>query len=97
MLASSQKNLRFVDVAANTRRLFGSRGGAARQDVLVTEDVDEPLGGDGNREACVANKKGKKQEVGQKRREGAPSVSGDKVKRNSQTLNGSNCRAGSKK
>ena len=36
-LACSQK-----DAAANMRRLFGSCGGAARQDVLIPEDVEGP-------------------------------------------------------
>ena len=37
--ASSQESPKFEDVAANLRRLFGSRGGS----ILVTEDARGPL------------------------------------------------------
>ena len=40
MLASSQESSQFMDAAADMRRFFGSCGGAARQDVLITEDMD---------------------------------------------------------
>ena len=45
-LASSMKSLEFTGVAASIQRLFGSCGGAARQDVLSMEEADGPLGGD---------------------------------------------------
>ena len=86
MLASSQKSLKFADAAANMRRLFGSRGGAVRKDVLVTEDVDRPWGGDGDREACVTYQQAERQGAGPKRR-------GVEVNGGGQTLNGSNSRA----
>ena len=41
--ASTQRSLIFEDVAMTMRRLFGSRGGAARQDILVEEDVEASL------------------------------------------------------
>ena len=93
-LASSQKNPKFVDVAANMRRLSGSCAWAVRQDVLVAENADGPMGGDGNQEARVTYKKAKIQEAGQKRREGVTKVSGGKEKGEGQTLNGFNRRAG---
>ena len=72
MLASSQKSLKFVDVAPNTRRLFGSYGSAVSQEILVTKDVGGPSEGDGDQGARVAHRKAKKERAGQKRREGAP-------------------------
>ena len=56
--------------------------------------MDGPLGGDGDQDACVTYRKAKKKEVGRERRDGAPKVSGDKVKRGGQILNGPNLRAG---
>ena len=66
VLAGGQKSLKCVDVAANMRRLFGSCGGASRQNVPVTEDGDESLGGDRDQEARATCKKAKKQGAGQK-------------------------------
>ena len=94
MLAIYQKRLKFVDVAANVRRLLGSSGGAVRRDALVAGDADGPMGGDGDQEAFVTYKKAKRQGAGQKRRGGAPKLSGDKVRRDAQALNGPNLRAG---
>ena len=51
VLASTQKSLAFSDVATTICRLFGSCGGAARQDILVAKDVDEALGSDKDQEA----------------------------------------------
>ena len=50
-MASTRKSLEFEEVAANTRRFFGSRGGGSRQDVLTTEEADGPLGSDKVQEA----------------------------------------------
>ena len=38
-IASRHKSLKFVDVAACTRRLLGSHGGGSRRDVLNTEEA----------------------------------------------------------
>ena len=51
VMASNHKSLKFEEVAANMRRLFGSRGGGSRQDVLTTEEADGPLGSDKVQEA----------------------------------------------
>ena len=75
-----------MDVAANMRRLFGSWGGAFRQDVLVTGDADGPLGADGDQEARVTYMQAEERWVHQKRREGVPKVSGDAVEGGGQTL-----------
>ena len=40
VLASLGNALPFPQVSAQTRRLFGPRGRASRQDVLVTQDMD---------------------------------------------------------
>ena len=39
-LASIRSTVAFPEVASQMRRLFGPRGGAARQDVLVAADLD---------------------------------------------------------
>ena len=52
-LASSHKNLKFEGVAADMRRLFGSRGGGSRQDVSITEEADGPSESEKDQEACV--------------------------------------------
>ena len=83
-----------MDEAADMRRLFGSCGGAVRQDVLVAGDADGRSGGDRGREARLTSKKAEKEGVGQKRRDGAQNVSGDKVKGDVRTLNGFNRHAG---
>ena len=60
VLASGQRGLKFVDVAANMRRLFGSCDGANRQGVLVTVDADGSLGGDRDQEARATYGRAKK-------------------------------------
>ena len=40
--ASSHESFKFDEVVAITRRLFGSRGGSGRQDVLITEEAVGP-------------------------------------------------------
>ena len=52
-LAGSQKSLKVVDVPVNMRKLLGSPGGTVRQDVLVAEAVNGPLGSDGDQKARV--------------------------------------------
>ena len=44
VMASSRRSLMLHEVAANVRRLFGSRGGGGRQDVLITEEAFRPFG-----------------------------------------------------
>ena len=51
VLASTRRSPKFTDVAATMRRLFGSCGGAARHDILITEDAYGPLGIDKEQEA----------------------------------------------
>ena len=43
-MSSSQKSLKFDEVAANMRRLYGSRGGSGRRGVLITEEAVGPEG-----------------------------------------------------
>ena len=71
MMASCQKSLKFEKVAANTRRLFGSRGNGGLQAVLITEEAVEPCEGDGDKDTCVAYKKAGRREVGTKKEDGA--------------------------
>ena len=85
-----------MGVAANTRRLLGTCGGAARQDVMISEEVYGPLGGDSDQWARATKKEAQKQRAGQKRRDGFPKGSRDKEKGDGETLNGSNCRAGTR-
>ena len=51
MLASSQKGLKSLVAEADTRILFGSRGGATRQGVTIAEGADGPLEGDKDQDA----------------------------------------------
>ena len=81
---------------ATMRRLFGSCGGAGRQDVLITEESDGHSVRDRNREARVTYKKVRRQGVGKKRKNGFPKASGDKVKGRGQTPNGFNRRTGTR-
>ena len=92
--AALAARLKFVDVAANMRRLFGSCGGAERQDVLITEEADEPSEEERDREARAKYRKSKKQGAGQKRGDGTPKVSGGKLKGGGRTSNGFNRRTG---
>ena len=99
VMASSHNGLRSVEVAANMRRLSGSRGGGGRQDAPITEKADGPWVNDKDKGTCVTNKKAKGQGVGQKRKDGLPrgvrdKVRRDKVRGDGQTLNGFNCRTG---
>ena len=55
--ASSHMGLRFGYVAANMRKLYGSRGGGSCQVALITEGADGPLESDKYQEVCVAYKK----------------------------------------
>ena len=59
VLASAQRGLKFMDVTATVRRLFGSCGGADRQDMLGTADAHGPLGRETEQEACATYKKAK--------------------------------------
>ena len=67
-----------MDVAANMRRLFGSRGGGGRHAFLIAEEADGPLVNDKDREACATYKKSKKQGVGPKGKMVALWVAGKK-------------------
>ena len=70
VLASTQKRLKFTDVAATARRLFGSCGGTARQDILITGDADGPLGSDKEQAARATYEKARTHGAGQERRDG---------------------------
>ena len=76
--ASSRQSLIFEDVATATRRFFGPRNGAARQDILVAGDVEVSLGGDKDHEARAAYRKAKKQRMGKRKGDGLPKKSSDK-------------------
>ena len=69
-MASSRKSLRFEDVSANTRRLFGSPGGGSRQDALLSEETAEPNAGDEDLDVLAAYRKEKKQGAGEKKKQG---------------------------
>ena len=79
-LASSRKSLKFEDVSANTRRVFGSRGGKGCQDALLTEEADGLLESDKDLEGWMAYRKPKKKGVGMNKKDGAPKREGDKVR-----------------
>ena len=70
LLASIQKGLRLMGAATIIRRLFGTRGRAVRLDVLISEEVYGPLGGDRG--------KLKKQGMGQETSDGSPMPFGAK-------------------
>ena len=92
MLASAEKILTFMHVAATTRRLFGFCGGAVRQNISITEDAYVPLGSEKEREVRATTKKAKKRRVGPKPKVGLSYASKDKMKGEGQTLNGPNGR-----
>ena len=73
-MPSSRESLEFDEAAANTRRLFGSRGGSGRQDVLITEEAVGPSESDEGQGARAAYGKSKKKGAGQKKNDGAPDV-----------------------
>ena len=60
-MASSLKSLKIMVLAAIMRRLFGSRGGAGRRDVLDTEDANGPSISDRDQEARATKEKAKEQ------------------------------------
>ena len=82
-MASAQGNFGGPAVAMRMRRFFGTRGGAARQDVLVAADMDAPSAEGANYRAGSAHRKAKKG-VGNKR----------KVKGRGQSSNGFTRRTG---
>ena len=92
-MVSSHKSLKFEEVAADMRRLFGPRGGCNRQDVMTTEEAVRHLGSNEDLDACVLYKEARRRTVGQRRKAGAPKRRGDKVRGGGQTLSGINCRA----
>ena len=77
MLASTRKNPAFSDVAMTMQRLCGSRGGAARPDILAPEDAEKALGSDASKEACAAYREAKKQGMGERKEDGMPKKRGD--------------------
>ena len=54
VLGSTHKSLTFGDVATTMQRIPWPCGGAARQNVLAAEDVEESLGSDKGQGACAA-------------------------------------------
>ena len=61
VLASVHVNVGLPAVAKQTRRLFGSRGGAARQDALVTANIDVSSAEKTDFEALASHRLAKKQ------------------------------------
>ena len=75
----TQCGLGFLEVPKQIRRLFGPRGRAARQDVLVAADADmSPASGKGS-EAWVAYGKAEGQSDREWKREKGPRMGKDKV------------------
>ena len=64
VMASCRECLKFEDVSANMRRLFGSRGGGSRQDALSAEVTAESLGSDEDLDILAAYRKANKQGAG---------------------------------
>ena len=60
VLAGIQGKIKFSASAKEMRRLFGSRGGAARQSVLVAAETDSSSKEGRERAAWSANRKAKK-------------------------------------
>ena len=46
VVVSSHNSLRFKDASANSRRLFGPRGGGSRQGALIAEEAAGPRASD---------------------------------------------------
>ena len=92
VLARLQGNLRTSAVARRLHRLFDTRGGAFRQDVLAATDVAASSGND-DFAASVANQKAEKQEGGQDGDGGAKEEE-EKAKRGGQTLRSLNRKTG---
>ena len=86
-MASYRKSLKFDEVAADMRRLFGSRGSGGRQDLSSTEEAVEPLERDEDQDARAAYKRAKKQCAGKQKKDGGPRPCGAK-------WNGFNSRTG---
>ena len=85
VMASSRERLKFEEVAANMRRLFGSRSRIGRQYALITEEAVGPLESGGDLDALSAYNKAKRQGVGKKKKNGGPERGGDKVRGGRQT------------
>ena len=69
VLASNQRDVNFPTAAYQMRRLFGPRGGAAREDVCVAADMNWPSGTESDRASRLAHRKAKKEirEEGERR------------------------------
>ena len=80
MMAGNRRSPMFEEVAANVRRLFGSRGGGSRNSAMVTEEANGPLESDKDPEACASYKKSKKRGASQKRKDGFPNSGGGRVR-----------------
>ena len=92
VLAGIQGKIKFSASAEQMQRLFGARGGAARQNVLVAAETDSSLKEGGDRAAwsayCTAKKKGICEEGARKCKKGKSKGMGD-----GQALNRFNRRA----
>ena len=60
LMAGSPKSLKVIEVAADMRKLFGSRGGAGRQDVSTKGETNGHLVNSRDRGACATYRKAKK-------------------------------------
>ena len=90
-MASSHQSLKFVEAATNTRELL------YRQAVLITEGAVGPLESGEDQEARATHKKGKKQGVGQKWKDGFSDGGGEKARGAGQAFNGFHRRTGLRK
>ena len=95
-LASVQVGLGFPDVAKQMGRLSGPCGRSARRDALVAADADTSSVSDKDNEARVVYGKAEKQSGVKRKAERAPRRNKDKIRGDSQTLNGSNRRTGAR-
>ena len=88
VLAGAPGNSGLPTAAKQMRGLFGPRGSAARQDVLVAADIDVLSGEIADFEAWAAYCKTKKKGGGEKRSDGDVRRSENEVNDHGQTLNG---------
>ena len=95
--ASIRDRLKFEEVSANMRQLFGSRGDKVRRDVLLTEEAMAPRESDEDLEVWLAHRKANKKGVSGNKKNGAPKRSAGKVRGDGQTLDGFNRRTGKRR
>ena len=92
VLAGIQGKIKFSASAEQMQRLFGARGGAARQNVLVAAETDSSLKEGGDRAAWSAYRKAKKKKEFARRLDGNAKKGKSKGMGDNQALNGFNRR-----